>query len=319
ANEAPPAIVSIFLGEELTAILDAIESGEAYKDKEKFLMEIGATVLPHIPKDTTDRNRTSPFAFTGNKFEFRMLGSAFSVSGPNIILNTIVAESVSVLADKLENSKDFNADLAELIKSTYKAHKRIVFNGNGYEEEWTKEAEKRGLSNLKSTVEALPAFVSQKSIDVLTKHHVFTESEIHSRYEILLENYVKTLHIEALTMVDMVKKGVSDSVIHFQNDLTDLLTKKKALNSGIESEYEENLLKRVSMNATNMFHKLETLEKSIIETKNHDDALDAAKFYKEVIFSDLNNLRAVVDELETLIPSNYWNYPTYGEILYSVK
>ena len=319
ANEAPPAIVSIFLGEELTAILDAIESGEAYKDREKFLMGIGATVLPHIPKDTTDRNRTSPFAFTGNKFEFRMLGSAFSVSGPNIILNTIVAESISILADKLENSKDFNADLADLIKSTIKEHKRIIFNGNGYEEEWTKEAERRGLSNLKSTVEALPAFISQKSIDVLAKHHVFTESEIHSRYEILLENYSKTIHIEALTMVDMVRKGISDSVIHFQNDLTDLLTKKKALNSGIESEYEENLLKRISMNSTNMFYKLEALEKSIIETKNQEDAFETAKFYKEVIFSDLNNLRAVVDELETLIPTNYWNYPTYGEILYSVK
>ncbi|NCC48345.1 MAG: glutamine synthetase type III [Clostridia bacterium] len=206
ANEAPPAIVSMFLGDELTEILEALESGNSYLNKEKHQMEIGVTVLPHFPKDTTDRNRTSPFAFTGNKFEFRMLGSAFSISGPNIVLNTAVADVLSGFADVLEQADDFTAALADLIRQTISEHKRIIFNGNNYAHEWLEEAERRGLSNLKTTVDALPAFISRKSMDLFTRHHVFTPSEISSRYEILLENYCKQIHIEALTMIDIVKK-----------------------------------------------------------------------------------------------------------------
>ena len=227
ANEAPPAIVSMFLGDELTEILEAIETGAAYHDRERHQMEIGATVLPHFPKDSTDRNRTSPFAFTGNKFEFRMLGSAFSIAGPNIVLNTVVAESLRGFADVLENAEDFQSELASLIRKTIGQHKRIIFNGNNYSEDWVHEAERRGLSNLKNTVEALPAFVSDKSVELFARHHVFTPSEIRSRYEILLENYGKMLHIEALTMVDMVKKGIMPACVAYQNDLSQLLCSKK--------------------------------------------------------------------------------------------
>jgi len=319
ANEAPPAIVSIFLGEELNSIVEAIEAEIKYTDKVKSFMEIGAQVLPNIPKDTTDRNRTSPFAFTGNKFEFRMLGSEFSISGPNVILNTIVAEALSIFADSLDNSKDFEADVTKLIKETIIAHKRIIFNGNGYDEAWTVEAAKRGLSNLKSTVEALPSFIEEKNVEVLTKHGVFTKAEIHSRYDILLENYYKIINIEALTMVDMVRKGVIDSVMSFQSELTDILSKKKAYNIDFESTMEETLLSRVSVDATKLYQKLEILEKSIVDANDVEGTYETAKYFSEVVFANINSLRAVVDELEIIIPSKYWNYPTYGEILYSVK
>jgi glutamine synthetase len=319
ANEAPPAIVSIFLGDELTDILFSIETGSSYKDKEKCLMEIGASVLPHFQKDTTDRNRTSPFAFTGNKFEFRMLGSNFSISGPNVVLNTIVAESLSQFADILENCSNFHSELSKLIKSTINDHKRIIFNGNGYEKEWTIEAEKRGLSNLKSTVDALPLWISPKSINLFTKHQVFTESEMHSRYDILLENYYKTIHIEALTMIDMIRKGVIDSAISFQDELTDILMKKKSLNISIDCSMEEDLLIRISKIAADMNCKLENLEKLLLEAKKLNDVFETAKYYKEIVFENMNNLRIEVDELEALIPKKYWNYPTYGEMLYSVQ
>ena len=219
ANEAPPAIVSVFLGDELTEILSALEAGTDYHTKEKHQMEIGVTALPHFPKDTTDRNRTSPFAFTGNKFEFRMLGSSLSISGPNFTLNTIVAETLRIFADQLEQSDNFTKDLGILVKKTIKDHKRIVFNGNNYSDDWVEEAEKRGLSNLKTTVDALPTFISPKNVALFTTHGVLSEIEIRSRYEILLESYCKTLHIEALTMIDMVKKDIIPASISYQNDL----------------------------------------------------------------------------------------------------
>jgi len=318
ANEAPPAIVSMFLGEELTEILEAFENNTAYQGKQKNQMEIGATVLPHFPKDTTDRNRTSPFAFTGNKFEFRMLGSAFSIAGPNIVLNTVVADVLREFADILENTDDFQGELSVLIKKVICEHKRIIFNGNNYSDEWVQEAERRGLSNLKTTVDALPAFISEKSIDVFTRHHVFTEKEIHSRYEILLENYCKLLHIEALSMIDLVKREIIPACIGYQNELSQLLGGKKAL-GGYDCVLEESLLEKISMLSACMVKKLDYLESAMLETKNGSHGLELARFYRDNVFGAMSELRLIVDELETLIAKKYWPLPTYAEMLYSVN
>ena len=318
ANEAPPAIVSIFLGEELTEIMEAIDAGTGYKNKEKKAMEIGVSVLPHFPKDTTDRNRTSPFAFTGNKFEFRMVGSAFSIGGPNFALNTIVAEILRQFADELEKSKDFKGDLAKLIKKTFTEHKRIIFNGNNYAEEWVVEAEKRGLSNLKTTVDALPEFISKKNIELFTKHNVLSETEIHSRYEILLDAYCKTLHIEALTMVDMVRGLIIPACVNYQRELVDLLRQKKAYNGSLDASLEENLLNNISKLSASLLKKLTDLENAILETKEEREILAEASFYRDRIFTAMSELRLIVDELETLVARKHWPIPTYAEILYSV-
>jgi glutamine synthetase len=317
ANEAPPAIVSIFLGEELTEILDAIESGKGYKNKERLDMEIGVSVLPHFPKDTTDRNRTSPFAFTGNKFEFRMVGSAFSIGGPNIVLNTIIAEILRQFADALEKSKDFKGDLAALVKKTFSAHKRIIFNGNNYADEWVVEAQRRGLSNLKTTVEALPEFISKKSVELFTKHHVFTETELHSRYEILMESYCKTIHIEALTMVDMVKGEIFPACIDYQNDLTKLFQRKKALGF-FDSSLEEHLMNNIAKLSASLLTKISALESTLLQTKEERDIASQARFYREKVFAAMIELRLTVDELETLVARKHWPFPNYGQILYSV-
>jgi glutamine synthetase len=319
ANEAPPAIVSIFLGEELTEILEAIDAGTGYKNKEKQAMEIGVSVLPHFPKDTTDRNRTSPFAFTGNKFEFRMVGSTFSIAGPNFALNTIVAEVLRQFADQLEKSKDFKGDLAKLVKKTFGDHKRIIFNGNNYAEEWVVEAQKRGLSNLKTTIDALPEFVSKKSIEVFTKHNVLSEAEIHSRYEILLESYCKTLHIEALTMVDMVKGGIIPACVDYQRELVDLFRQKKAAcGDNIDVSLEENLLNSITKLSAGLLKKLTALEGALLETKEEREILAQASFYRDRIFTAMSELRLVVDELETLVARKHWPIPTYAEMLFSV-
>lgn len=318
ANEAPPAIVSMFLGEELTEILEAIENNTTYQGKQKNQMEIGATVLPHFPKDTTDRNRTSPFAFTGNKFEFRMLGSAFSIAGPNIVLNTVVAEVLSEFAGILENTDDFQSELAVLIKEVIREHKRIIFNGNNYSDEWVQEAEKRGLSNLKTAVDALPAFISKESIDVFTRHHVFTEKEIHSRYGILLENYCKLLHIEALSMIDLTKREIVPACIGYQSELSQLLGSKKAL-GGYDCGLEEQLLEKISMLSACLIKKLDSLESAMLETKNGSHGLELARFYCEHVFGAMSELRLIVDELETLIARRHWPLPTYAEMLYSVN
>jgi glutamine synthetase len=318
ANEAPPAIISMFIGDELKEILDAIETGASYKGKEKHEMEIGVTVLPHFPKDSTDRNRTSPFAFTGNKFEFRMLGSTFSIAGPNIVLNTIVAETLCQFADQLENSKDFTSDIASIVKKTYSEHKRIIFNGNNYSDEWVTEAQKRGLSNLKTTVDALPKYIEKKSIDVFTKHHVFTETEIHSRYEIMMESYCKTLHIEALTMVDMVKGDIIPACMDYQRELIDLLRHKKAYNGSMDCTLEEHFLNSITKLSGCLLSKLTALESAVLETAQDREILAQATFYRDKIFTAMSELRLVVDELETLVAKKHWPIPTYAELLYSV-
>ena len=318
ANEAPPAIISMFIGDELKEILDAIESGASYKGKEKHEMEIGVTVLPHFPKDSTDRNRTSPFAFTGNKFEFRMLGSTFSIAGPNIVLNTIVAETLAQFADILEKSKDFKADIASIVKKTYSEHKRIIFNGNNYSEEWVVEAQKRGLSNLKTTVDALPKYIEKKSIELFTKHHVFTETEVHSRYEIMMESYCKTLHIEALTMVDMVKGDIIPACLDYQADLIDLLRQKKAYSGSLDCTLEEHFLNNITKLSACLLTKLTALENTILESREEREILAQASFYRDRIFTAMSELRLIVDELETLVAKKYWPIPTYAELLYSV-
>jgi glutamine synthetase len=317
ANEAPPAIVSIFLGDELTEIMEAIDAGKVYKDKGKDLMEIGVTVLPHFSKDSTDRNRTSPFAFTGNKFEFRMLGSSFSIAGPNIMLNTVVAETLSQFADILEKSKDFNGELSALVKKTYHDHKRIIFNGNNYASEWEVEAKQRGLSNKKTTVESLPDFIKEKSIELFTKHHVYSDIEIHSRYEISLEAYCKTVHIEALTMIDLVKEKIIGAVIDYQNDLAKLLKHKKDC-GGFDSSLEEHLLGKISKLSSSLLKKLTVLEDAVLETKEHADILAHATFYRDKVLVAMSELRLIVDELETLVSDKYWPLPTYGQMLFSV-
>jgi glutamine synthetase len=316
ANEAPPAIVSMFVGEELTDILDAIEKGDTYHGKQKTEMEIGASVLPNIPKDTTDRNRTSPFAFTGNKFEFRMVGSSFSIACSNMILNTIVAESLRIFADRLEQAGDFQHELSAIIQETVIEHKRIIFNGNNYAEEWLAEAEKRGLSNLKTTVDALPAYIEPKNIDVLEKHHVLDAEEVNSRYEILLDNYCKTVHIEALTMVDMVKQEIIPAVINYETKLVGLVDKKKA--NGYAISMEDNLLTKISELSISASQKLDVLENYLLDSKAESDTLALATFYRNNIINGMAELRLVVDQLETLVGKKYWPYPTYGELLFSV-
>jgi len=318
ANEAPPAIVSMFLGDELTAILESIENDTDYNQQEKRQMEIGVSVLPHFPKDSTDRNRTSPFAFTGNKFEFRMLGSSSSISDANTVLNTIVAEILSQFADRLEKAANFKEELSALIKETIKQHKRIIFNGNNYSDGWVKEAEKRGLLNLKSTVDALPYFISEKNVKLFTKHNVFSESEIHSRYEVMLENYSKVIHIEALTMLDMVKRGIIPSVVSYIKDLSETAFTKKSLNAQLNCQLEENLISKLSDLSSCLYNNAEKLEGSLLEAKNFDNSYDVAKYYRETVFINMQSLRSVVDELETLVAKKYWIYPTYGELLYSV-
>jgi len=317
ANEAPPAIVSIFLGEELTGILEALEAGTDYHGKEKEKMQIGVTALPHFPKDTTDRNRTSPFAFTGNKFEFRMLGSAFSIAGPNIVLNTVISEVLRQFADRLEQSDEFNSDLALMIKETFEKHKRIVFNGNNYSGEWVVEAEKRGLSNLKTTVDALPAFISQKSVSLFTRHRVFTETELGSRYEILMEGYCKTIHIEALTMVDMVKGEIIPACLDYQNELSKLLRRKKVCGE-YDSSLEEYLLNDIAKLSSCLLKKLTALEKELLDSQEDREILEQAIFYRDRIFSAMSELRLIVDELETIVARKNWPIPTYSKVLYSV-
>ena len=319
ANEAPPAIISMFLGDELSGILESIETGTSYCQKTKEEMKVGVHVLPRFPKDTTDRNRTSPFAFTGNKFEFRMPGSALSISGPNIVLNTIVAETLSQFADELESSSDFTADLNTLIKKAIKEHKRIIFNGNGYDSSWVEEAEKRGLLNLKSTPDALPYFITQKNIDLFTKHKIFTAAEMHSRYEILLDNYCKTLNIEALTMIDMAKKQILPAVFSYLKDLSGTATQKKAISADIPCEPEESLIRKISSLAACFYKKTEALESALLDAKNFEgDLQKEADHYKGDVFTAMQEMRLSADELETLLGKSYWPFPSYSDLLFRV-
>lgn len=318
ANEAPPAIVSMFIGDELEEILDAIEHGSAYAKKERSIMETGVNSLPNFTKDTTDRNRTSPFAFTGNKFEFRMLGSTFSVAGPNILLNTIVAEELEQFAEVLEQADDFEKALNELIKKTIKAHKRIIFNGNNYSDEWVAEAEKRGLLNLKTTPDALPYFVADKNIELFEKHGIFTEAEVRSRCEIMLENYSKVINIEALTMIDMARKDILPAAMAYTKDLTETAVNKKALSGAITCEAEEALVTKLSALSASLYKKTEALESALIGVKDYTEAAQTATYYKDYVLTAMQELRAVADEIETLVGANYWPYPTYGDLLFGV-
>ncbi|MGN0795887.1 MAG: glutamine synthetase III [Christensenellales bacterium] len=316
ANEAPPAVVSIFLGEELAEILEAIEKDAAYSKKEKEQMKIGVHVIPKFPKDTTDRNRTSPFAFTGNKFEFRMVGSSMSIAEANITLNTAVAKSLKEFADVLDKSSDFTGTLHDLIKKTIIDHKRIIFNGNGYDDEWLAEAEKRGLLNLKSTPECLPYMVKDKNMKLFKDFKVFSETELKARYEIELENYSKTIRIEALTMTDMVNKDILPSIEKYLGELAKTAERKAKLS--IDSTYETSRLKKLSALQTAILGGVEGLETALAEI-NEKSSQKEAEYYHDVVFKKMQELRAVVDRAEMLMPSEVWPYPTYGELLFGVR
>ena len=318
ANEAPPAVVSMFLGTELTEVLEAIEKDIPYGSKEKELLKIGVHTLPRFPKDSTDRNRTSPFAFTGNKFEFRMLGSSSSVSCTNVVLNTAVAEELKQFADTLEKADDFEEALHELIKKTITDHKRIIFNGNGYDDAWIAEAEKRGLLNLRTTPDCLPYSVSDKNIKLFTDHKVYSETEMRARYEILSESYCKTLNIEALTMIDMAKKDYLPAVSKYSHELSDTIIAKAACGD-IDSTYEKELLAKISKLNTAAYKKVQKLEEATLKAKEIDDTTELSMFYKDSVFAAMSELRITVDELETMVPASSWPYPSYGDMLFSVK
>ena len=323
ANEAPPAVVSIFLGDELTEVLKAIENDEFFVGHGAVQMDIGAKVLPHFVKDNTDRNRTSPFAFTGNKFEFRMLGSSSSVANPNIILNTAVAEVLSQFYGEL---KDVPADgmesaVHELLKKTIKEHKRIIFNGNGYTDEWIEEAEKRGLYNLVSTPDALPHFTDEKNEKLLTSHHIFTHAELHSRYEIKLENYVKTLHIEAGTMVEIIQKDLLPAVTTYMEKLAQTAALKKSVVPDISVSAEAALLTRLTELSETMVKDLERLKEdtAMAEYEVDKNLLKSAKLYQSVVLTDMEKVRVSADAAEALIPDSILPYPTYGKLLFSIS
>ena len=319
ANEAPPAILSMFVGEELDAILEAIDTGVQYDKKVKVNLEVGVDTLPSFPKDTTDRNRTSPFAFTGNRFEFRMPGSALSITGPNTILNTIVAESLRQFADELECAKDFTAALNDLIKRTIHDHKRIIFNGNGYDDNWVVEAEKRGLSNLKTTPDAVPHLLDEKNVDVLTKHGIYTEKELESRCEMLLEGYCKAVNIEALAMLEMIKADILPAVIAYSKDLAETISAKKAVAPSIACHAETTLLTKISALTDSLFSRNDALDSALLGVKDcEEDYEKMASYYRNSVIAAMNELRAVADELETLVSEKYWPYPSYGKMLFRV-
>ena len=320
ANEAPPAVVSVFLGDELTEILKSIENGEYFAGSRAVQMDIGAKVLPHFVKDNTDRNRTSPFAFTGNKFEFRMLGSEASVANPNIILNTAVAECVHQFAEQLKDVPDDKMDDAihELIRKTITDHKRVIFNGNGYTDEWIEEAEKRGLYNLKSTPDALPQWIADKNIELFTKYHIFTKEEIESRYEIWLETYSKILNIESNTMVEMVQKDFLPSVVAYIDKIAATAVAKKSVVADVSTASEGKLIKELSQLADEISTGLDTLKADTAKALATEDPLANAKAYQTVVLSDMETLRKSVDAAEVLIPDALLPYPTYDKLLFSV-
>jgi len=318
-HEAPPAIVSMYLGEELENILSAIETGTTYSAKKKGELKIGVSVLPPIPKDSTDRNRTSPFAFTGNKFEFRMVGSSENISCPNFILNTIVAEELCSFADVLEGANDFNGALNKLIKDTIKNHKRILFSGNNYSDEWKVEAKNRGLLNLESTVDALPYFNEEKNVKTFEKHRVLSRGEIASRVEILLKNYSNIVRIEASTAIDMARKEITPSIIAYEEFLIDELNKKKSLSKKLNCSLESKLIEKLSTLSETYDMLLDRLANDTISAKGKKGALERAKYCSEVLVHDMEELRKVADSMELLIGKKFWSYPTYEEILYSVK
>lgn len=320
ANEAPPAVVSVFLGDELSAVLDAIETGAVYKGAEKIQMKLGVNVLPKFNRDTTDRNRTSPFAFTGNKFEFRMLGSSNSIACANIMLNSAVAESLKIYADRLEGEENFENALHEMIKKTIKDHKRIVFNGNGYDDSWIKEAvEKRGLLNYRTTPDCMPRLLDKKNVDMLTSHGVYSEAELKSRCEIMLENYCKTVVIEANTMADMAKTQIAPAVEEYAAELSRSAAAKKALDSSLACGYEAVLVKKLSALTDRIAVKAEELENAVILLARAEDIVAESAMIRDEVLVRMSELRLACDEAETLTAKKYWPFPIYGDMLFGVR
>ena len=320
ANEAPPAVISIFLGDELTAVLDAIETDTPYSGTEKTVLKLGVHVLPKFTRDTTDRNRTSPFAFTGNKFEFRMVGSSDSIACANIMLNAAMAETLKEFADRLEGVPDFESALHDLIKEAIKAHKRIIFNGNGYDDAWIKEAtEKRGLLNLRTTPDALATVLEKKNVEMLTSLKIFSEAEIRSRYEICLENYCKTVNIEGLTMVDMARKEILPAVEAYLGDLSGTVAAKTAAVPGLACKYEKDLISKLSKLADEISDAASSLDTTLIRLKAIPDVTDAAYVIRDVVLQKMAELRVVCDEAESITADKYWPFPTYGDLLFGVR
>ena len=320
ANEAPPAVISIFLGDELTAVLDAIETDTPYSGTEKTVLKLGVHVLPKFTRDTTDRNRTSPFAFTGNKFEFRMVGSSDSIACANIMLNAAMAETLKEFSDRLEGVSDFESALHDLIKETIKAHKRIIFNGNGYDDAWIKEAtEKRGLLNLRTTPDALATVLEKKNVEMLTSLKIFSEAEIRSRFEICLENYCKTVNIEGLTMVDMARKEILPAVEAYLGDLSGTVAAKTAAVPGLACKYEKDLISKLSKLADEISDAASSLDTTLIRLKAIPDVTDAAYVIRDVVLQKMAELRVVCDEAESITADKYWPFPTYGDLLFGVR
>ena len=320
ANEAPPAVISIFLGDELTAVLDAIETDTPYSGTEKTVLKLGVHVLPKFTRDTTDRNRTSPFAFTGNKFEFRMVGSSDSIACANIMLNAAMAETLKEFADRLEGVSDFESALHDLIKETIKAHKRIIFNGNGYDDAWIKQAtEKRGLLNLRTTPDALATVLEKKNVEMLTSLKIFSEAEIRSRYEICLENYCKTVNIEGLTMVDMARKEILPAVEAYLGNLSGTVAAKTAAVPGLACKYEKDLISKLSKLADEISDAASSLDTTLIRLKAIPDVTDAAYVIRDVVLQKMAELRVVCDEAESITADKYWPFPTYGDLLFGVR
>ena len=315
-SEAPPAIMSIYIGEDLTEVLDSIVKKEDHNCADSMELETGVGFLPQFKKDTTDRNRTSPFAFTGNRFEFRMPGSSLSIAGINTILNTIVAEELSIIADRLEKRTILNVKYS-IVRKTVRENSRIIFNGNNYSEEWVEEAQRRGLLNLKTTPEALPYMLSDKNISLFERHGVFTKEELKSRYEILMENYCKTVHIEALALIDMVKKDVLPSILGYEKDVAQIAGDKKTIGAGIDLELK--LINKMSDLTSLMYERVEGLERAVEETSLCGDITEKGTLTRDRILSSMQGVREVADELETVVGKKYWPFPTYGEMLYSVQ
>ncbi|MEA5146702.1 MAG: glutamine synthetase III, partial [Candidatus Limiplasma sp.] len=311
ANEAPPAIISIFLGDELTAVIESIVNESAYHSRARSQMVLGVDVLPKFPKDNTDRNRTSPFAFTGNKFEFRSLGSSQSISGPNVVLNTIIAESLTDFAEELEGAADFTSALNSLIRRVLREHKRIIFNGNGYDPAWVEEAEKRGLLNLKTTVDALPHYIADKNVALFVKHGVFTASEVHSRYEIKLETYIKVINIEAYSTSDIARRSILPAALAFSKEVAKEAELKKSVIPGISLETETALLSKLSTETAALYQSIEALDKAIASQDAGSDTLAQATYARDVIFAAANEVRKHADALEGLVAKNFWPFPTY--------
>ena len=320
ANEAPPAVISIFLGDELTAVLEALESGRPYSGAEKTQMKLGVDVLPRFNRDATDRNRTSPFAFTGNKFEFRMLGSSNSIACANIMLNSAVAESLKIYADRLEAAENFETALQEMIRKTIQDHKRIIFNGNGYDEAWIREAtEQRGLLNYRTTPDCMPHLLDRKNVEMLTSHGVFSEAELKSRCEIMLDNYCKTVVIEANTMVDMAKTEIAPAVEAYVLDLAKTVAAKRALDLNIACVYEQDLIRKLASLTDCIAVKAAALENAVTALHAAEDVTAEACAIRDTVLVKMSELRMVCDEAETLTAKKYWPYPTYGDLLFGVK